>query len=168
MFSPNVTAGISTRNPRRRQRTGSDDSASLRHRPKRLRRSVISTDTFKPPSGKQVNGYIQHVENPSLPNGHAHDARSLRDAGVDITSLAIRNSVPKKAEREKRGNKSDGSIELVGDIAEASSCPDSLIPSDFRPRTITTSSRSYRLLLSDFRTTKTLVRIVALNFLVLY
>lgn len=34
----------------------------------------------------------------------------------------------------------------------------------FRPRTITTSSRSYQLLLSDFRTTKTLVRIVALAF----
>ena len=113
MFSPNVNVGTSTRNPRRRQRTGSDDSASQRHRPKRLRRSGISADTFKPPSNKKVNGYIQHGDSSPLVNGHVHDARFQRDASVDTASLAIRNRVPKKAEREKRGSKSDGSIELV-------------------------------------------------------
>lgn len=113
MFSPNVNAGISTRNPRRRQRTGSDDSTSQRHRPKRLRRSGISAETFKPPSSKQVNGYIQHVDNPPLVNGHVHDPKFQRDASVDTASLAIRNRAPKKVEREKRGNKTDGSIELT-------------------------------------------------------
>lgn len=119
MFSPDVNpyASTSTRNPRRRQRTGSDDSAILRQNPKRLRRSGLTSDTFIPPPSKKLNGYV-HTETvpPPFANGHVPDPRSQRDASVDTASLAIRNRGPKKGEREKRSNKSDGSIELVRHI----------------------------------------------------
>ena len=115
MFSPtgNSHVAASSLNPRRRQRTGSDDSVALRYNPKRLRRSVLSSETFKPPSKNQVNGYIQHVQNAPLVNGHVHETRPQRDASVDTTSLAIRNRGSKKGEREKRAIRSDRSIELV-------------------------------------------------------
>lgn len=116
MFSldVNTQAGISTRYPRRRQRTGSDDSVALRHHPKRLKRSVLSAETFKPLPGKKVNGHTNHVESASTLNGHAVEGRSHRDVSVDTGSLAIRSKGSKRIEREKRLGKTDGSVELVG------------------------------------------------------
>lgn len=117
MFSPEVDAlsGISTRNPRRRPRTGSDDSIALRNNPKRLRRSALSADTFKPLPSKISNGYISHPDDATV-NGHAIGTRSQRDIGVDTASLAIRHKGNKKPERERRSHKSDGSTELVSYI----------------------------------------------------
>lgn len=111
MFSSQVNP-LSTRNPRRRQRTGSDDSVALRQNHKRPRRAGLSTDTFRPPSSKDVNGHIQHPEAQSQANGHTHDTRSQRD-GLDTATLAIRRRGSKRGERDKRANRSDGSIELV-------------------------------------------------------
>ena len=114
MFSPEINAltGVSTRNPRRRHRTGSDDSIAIRPNPKRLRRSVLSAETFKPPS-KTVNGHVNHIDPPPISNGHAVETRSQRDISVDTASLAIRQKGTKKIDRERRTNKFDGSIELV-------------------------------------------------------
>lgn len=130
MFSSQVNP-LSTRNPRRRQRTGSDDSIALRQNHKRPRRAGLSTDTFRPLSSKDINGHVQHPEAPSQTNSHSHDTRSHRDVGPDTTTLAIRRRGSKRGERDKRANRSDGSIELV------SSCsPLQLELSDFfaRPR----------------------------------
>lgn len=115
MFSPEVDAlsGISTRNPRRRPRTGSDDSVALRNNPKRLRRSALSAETFKPLPSKISNGYVSHLDDASISNGHATGNRSQRDIGVDTASLAIRHKGNQKPERERRSNKIDGTIELV-------------------------------------------------------
>lgn len=112
MFSSQVNP-LSTRNPRRRQRTGSDDSVALRPNHKRPRRAGLSTDTFRPPSSKDVNGYIQHPDSPSQANGHTHDTRSQREVGLDTATLPIRHRGSKRGERDKRANRSDGSIELV-------------------------------------------------------
>lgn len=66
-----------------------------------------------PPSGKPVNGYANHIDGVPTANGHATDPQGRRDASVDTTSLAIRDRASKKIEREKRGGRSEGSIELV-------------------------------------------------------
>jgi len=115
MFSPDATVhpSVGTRNPRRRQRTSSEDSVAIKHNPKRLRRSGLTQETFQPPPSKQVNGYVDHVEDPPAANGHATHPTGQRHASVDTTSLAIRNRGIKKADREKRSIKTDGSIELV-------------------------------------------------------
>lgn len=112
MFSSQVNP-LSTRNPRRRQRTGSDDSVALRQNHKRPRRAGLSTDTFRAPSSKDVNGHVQHPDASLQANGHTHDSRSQRDVGPDTTTLAIRRRGSKRGERDKRANRSDGSIELV-------------------------------------------------------
>lgn len=115
MFSPDATVHISvgTRNPRRRQRTSSDDSVAIKHNPKRIRRSGLTQETFQPPPVKLVNGYVDHVVDPPAANGHITHATGQRHASVDTTSLAIRNRGIKKADREKRSSKTDETIELV-------------------------------------------------------
>ena len=115
MFSPDaaVPPSLATRNPRRRQRTGSDDSVALRHNPKRIRRSGLTSDTFQPPPSTKPNGHIAHVAEETLTNGHAKEPANLRHASVDTTSLAIRHRGVKKADRERRTSKDDGSIELA-------------------------------------------------------
>ena len=115
MFSidANPIHGVSARNPRRRQRAGSDDSTVHRHSPKRLRRSRLSSETSVPPPGKFTNGYANHIDGVPTANGHATEPQGRRDASVDTTSLAIRDRASKKIEREKRGGRSEGSIELV-------------------------------------------------------
>lgn len=115
MFSPDVAvpASVAARNPRRRQRTGSDDSVALRHNPKRIRRSGLTSETFQSPDTTKVNGYIAHVAEEAFTNGHAKEPANLRYASVDTTSLAIRHRGVKKAERERRTSKNDGSIELA-------------------------------------------------------
>lgn len=115
MFSvdANPIANVSARNPRRRQRTGSEDSLVLRHNPKRLRRSRLSSETFVPPPEKDTNGYSSQPEGLPTANGHATDPTGRRDASVETASLVIRDREVQKIEREKRGGKSEGSIELV-------------------------------------------------------
>lgn len=121
MFSidSNPVHGVPARNPRRRQRAGSDDSIVHRHSPKRLRRSGLSSETSLPPPGKFVNGYASHKDGIPTANGHATDPKGRRDASVDTTSLAIRDRGSKKLEREKRGGRSEGSIELVSPTLSA-------------------------------------------------
>ena len=115
MFSPDaaVPASTAARNPRRRQRTGSDDSVALRHNPKRIRRSGLTSETFQPPDTTKVNGHIGLVEEEAFTNGHAKEPANLRHASADPTSLAIRHKGVKKADRERRTSKNDGSIELA-------------------------------------------------------
>lgn len=115
MFSPDaaVPASVAARNPRRRQRTGSDDSVALRHNPKRIRRSGLTSETFQPPNNVKQNGHIENVEEEPIANGHAKEPGSQRHASVDATSLAIRHRGVKKADRVRRTSKNDGSIELA-------------------------------------------------------
>lgn len=110
MFSPDASTHAgppSQRNPRRRQRTQSDDSFGIRPPAKRVR-TPIAHDTFEPVSDQQTNG---HATESLVANGHAASGRVTRDASSDTTSLAYR--VGKKQEREKRGGHGDGSTVLV-------------------------------------------------------
>ena len=119
MFSPDaaVPASVAARNPRRRQRTGSDDSLALRPNPKRIRRSGLTSETFQPPDTTNVNGRIPHVAEEVFTNGHAKKPTNVRHASVDTTSLAIRHRGVKKVDRERRTSKNDGSIELASYLA---------------------------------------------------
>ena len=112
MFSPDVAVpgSVPARNPRRRQR--SDDSVAIRRDPKRVRRSQLTPETFQDPDTTNTNGHIGHVEDEHLTNGHAKEPRS-QSRGVDAASLAIRHRGVKKAERERRTSRNDGSIQLV-------------------------------------------------------
>ena len=107
MFSPDATLHTTTssRNPRRRARTGSDDSVALRHNPKKQKRSNLAPDTFDPPLPEKANGIAKYDDDTSKSNGHA--------VSVDANGLAIRKKGIKKADRSIRGNKADGSIVLV-------------------------------------------------------
>lgn len=73
---------------------------------------------------------------------------------MDTASLAIRNRAPKKGEREKRGNKSDGSIELVRHLTPRHFPVKLTDFAGFRPKTTTISSPNFRQPLTDFRMTK--------------
>ena len=119
MFSPDaaVPASVAARNPRRRQRTSSDDSVALRHNPKRIRRSALTTEIFQDPDAAKMNGHIGPVEAEPLANGHAKEPGSQHHGNVDATSLAIRHRGVKKADRERRTSRNDGSIELASDHA---------------------------------------------------
>ena len=117
MFSPDaaVPASLAARNPRRRQRTSSDDSVAFRHNPKRIRRSALTSETFQDPDTAKTNGHVGLVEEEPLANGHAKEPGSQQHGSVDSTSLAIRHRGVKKADRERRMSKNDGSIELASD-----------------------------------------------------
>jgi len=105
-----MPASVAARNPRRRQRTGSDDSVALRHN-----RSGLTSDTFQPLDTRKQNGYIELVQEEPIANGHAKESGKQRHASVAAPSLAIRHRGVKKADREKRANKDDGTTELVCD-----------------------------------------------------
>ncbi|KAL8841038.1 MAG: hypothetical protein Q9170_001063 [Blastenia crenularia] len=115
MFSSNSIAPASTalRNPRRRQRTGSEDSATVQQLPKRLKRYGLTSETFQPVQRalKARNAYSREAT-PAV-NGFVQDTDSHGYADQDHTSLAIRNRAGKKADRDNRGSKGDGSIELT-------------------------------------------------------
>ena len=115
MFSPDavVPASVAGRNPRRRQRTGSDDSVAPRHDAKRIRRSGFTSETFQPLATTKLNGHSARVPEEAFTNGHAKEPGNQRHASVDTTRLAIRHRGVKKADRERRAGKNDGSIELV-------------------------------------------------------
>ena len=116
MFSPDATipGTTSLRNPRRRQRTTSDDSLAVRQTAKRRKRSFIQPDTFEPPKLKP-NGTAKHANGSAVSGGHAWEGRKQRDVSGDGTSLAIRNRGSKRGEREKRGKKTeDGIVQVRG------------------------------------------------------
>ena len=108
----NVPTSYASRNPKRRQRNASEDSAALRHNPKRLRRSEVTAHTFDPPDSVKTNGHVKTRNFSPLANGHANSSNQ-RDASSDTASLAIRNRGPKKAERGRGGSKDEGTV-LVG------------------------------------------------------
>ena len=112
MFSPDavVPGSVPARNPRRRQR--SDDSVAIRRDPKRLRRTQLTSETFQDPETTNTNGHIGHAEDEHIANGHAKEPRS-QSRGVDAANLAIRHRGVKKAERERRTSRNDGSIQLA-------------------------------------------------------
>ena len=116
MFSPDasVHGSVATRNPRRRQRTGSDDSIAFRQNPKRLKRSLLGPDTFEAPIAKQANGHSQYTNGKPALNGHLLGERNHRDVSVDTTSLAIRGRGGKRVDREKRGGRNHEGVVLVG------------------------------------------------------
>lgn len=161
MFSAEINAltGVSTRNPRRRQRTGSDDSIALRHNPKRLRRSVLSADTFKPLPTKTVNGYVNHADATTTLSGHAIETKSQRDLSVETASLAIRHKGTKKIER--RTGKTDGSIELVSYTISTCSFVKDTDSRLHRPKMTTMLSLSFQLLPNGCATTR--VQVCALR-----
>ncbi|MCJ1283864.1 hypothetical protein MMC26_003195 [Xylographa opegraphella] len=109
MFSLDAPGGgtTATRNPRRRQRTSSDDSIALRQSPKRHKRSFLAADTFVPSNLLKPNGHLSVVHGGPISDGHPPKARKHRDVSVDTTSLVIRNRGSKRVERERRGSKQD-------------------------------------------------------------
>ncbi len=141
MFSPDaaVPAGVAARNPRRRQRTSSEDSVAIRHNPKRIRRSVLDSEIFQDPKKPKLNGHVDHDEEAPFTNGHAKEPSSQRHESVDGTNLAIRHRGVKKADREKRTNKNDGTIELASWSVVRATLFNGLTSCDIRPRLRTTS-----------------------------
>ncbi|KAL8952745.1 MAG: hypothetical protein Q9222_001356 [Ikaeria aurantiellina] len=109
MFTSTAVAPASTalRNPRRRQRTGSEESVALRQQSKRLKRSGLTSETFEPPTNTLTNGYHQSHEASPEPNGF------FLQNGADHTSLAIRHRGSKRSDRDRRANRHDGSVELT-------------------------------------------------------
>ncbi|MCJ1389263.1 hypothetical protein MMC18_002119 [Xylographa bjoerkii] len=132
MFSLDAQAsgGTATRNPRRRQRTISDDSVALRQSSKRRKRSFLAPDTFIPPTQQRLNGHLPAIHGDPVSNGHPPEARKHRDVSVDTTSLAIRNRGNKRIEREKRGSKQDeGVVQTKNDnyvVTQDPNIPDAL------------------------------------------
>ncbi|KAL8908618.1 MAG: hypothetical protein Q9207_000706 [Kuettlingeria erythrocarpa] len=115
MFSTSSGAPSNTalRNPRRRQRTGSDDSVAIRQLPKRLKRSALTSETFQSIQHSSADGEPRHRQvKPSL-NGFEQAAGKRSPEDRDSASLTIRSRGAMRAEREKRAPKSDGSVELT-------------------------------------------------------
>ncbi|KAI4162525.1 MAG: hypothetical protein LQ342_003756 [Letrouitia transgressa] len=102
MFSPDagVPASTSLRNPRRRQRTVSDESLVARQIPKRQRRSGLTSETFKPPYVEPNNGYV---------NGQWRSERST----PNNSGLAIRNRRLSKSDHDRRELRSNSNVLLT-------------------------------------------------------
>lgn len=114
MSSPEVApANVAARNPRRRQRNTTEDSVINRQPAKRIRRAGLTSDTFKVPTSSQATEHSALGGEGSQTNGHVPERNIHRHDNIDSSSLAIRHKGLKKAERERRSSKSDGSIELV-------------------------------------------------------
>ena len=114
MFSPDaaVPASVAARNPRRRQRTGSEDSIALKHSPKRIRRSKLTSETYRDPELPKLNGHVNQDKAP-LTNGHAKEPGSQPYEDHDTKDLAIRHRGVRKVDRERRLSKHDGRVELA-------------------------------------------------------
>ncbi|KAL8976304.1 MAG: hypothetical protein Q9177_006885, partial [Variospora cf. flavescens] len=103
-------ATITLRNPRRRQRTGSDDSVAAQQLFKRLKRSGLTSETFKPLQNTPANGEVYSREpTPSV----ARDIDSHDPATQEHASLAIRKRGGKNLDRERREYNHDSNIELT-------------------------------------------------------
>ena len=106
----NMPPAQSAHKPKRRQRNTSEDSLALRHNPKRLRRSGLTSETFEPPESTKANGHVNDQNSLSHLNGHASNQR---DAASDTASLAIRNRRSDKVEKRRGGSREEGTV-LVG------------------------------------------------------
>lgn len=93
--------GNAPRNPRRRQRNGSEDSVALRQNPKRLRRSGLTHETFQPPEAPKANGHIKPAADHPISNGHVQ-AAVRQDVSVDTTSLTTRDRGTTSTDKERR------------------------------------------------------------------
>ncbi|KAL9595056.1 MAG: hypothetical protein Q9219_006679 [cf. Caloplaca sp. 3 TL-2023] len=115
MFSSSSVAPANSglRNPRRRQRTGSEDSVAARQLPKRLKRSGLTAETFKPVHKTSENGEIYSRDGIPPGNGSLQGAESQRREERNHTRLAIRNGADKKSNRGQRRQKGDSNIELT-------------------------------------------------------
>ena len=114
MFSPDATisTSIALRNPRRRQRTGSDDPIATRQNPKRQRRSGLTSETFKPFSFESNNAAELNGRVALTTDGHSA-ARSRRNTPTDNASLAIRHRVSKQHDHERREDKCETNVVLT-------------------------------------------------------
>ena len=115
MFSPEAAgpASIAARNPRRRQRTASDDSVAVRPNPKRIRRSNLTHETFLPPDSTKLNGHVSHAIDSPYTNGHAQEPGSQQHSSADSANLALRHKSSTKADTERKSARNDGAVELV-------------------------------------------------------
>lgn len=115
MFSTNTIAPASTalRNPRRRQRTGSDDSVAVRQLSKKLKRSGLTAETFEPLPTKSVNGHFLSGSNPPAANGFVQKGGIHGGTGEHLTSLAVSNRTSRVSDKERRGSRGDGTVELT-------------------------------------------------------
>lgn len=147
----NVPTSHALRNPKRRQRNASEDSAAFRHNPKRLRRSEVTDNTFEPPDSVKTNGHVKTQNNSPLANGHANSSKQ-RDASSDTASLVIRNRGLKKVERGKKGSKEEGTV-LVGHVRYTNLSWQKLMRRP-RPKTISILYPSYILHLTGSKTNK--------------
>lgn len=141
MFSLNAPTGSSTatRNPKRRQRTISDDSVALRPCTKRQKRSLLAPDTFAPLSNKQSNGHALHHNGQAVSNVHLSATRKQRDVSVDTTSLAIRNRTSKRVGGEKRSTRLEDGVVQVAFLASRCKLDVWFDLSFFRPEMTTIS-----------------------------
>ena len=123
MFSPDasIQGSVSVRNPRRRQRTTSEDSVAIRENPKRRKRSLLAPDTFEAPVHRQVNGHLYHGNGDAAYNRQPTEPPARRDASVDTASLAIRNRSTQRLEKDKRGNERNEGVVLVRIHADGNS-----------------------------------------------
>ncbi|KAI9811481.1 MAG: hypothetical protein M1827_005464 [Pycnora praestabilis] len=101
MFSPDASLHGSmvptSRNPRRRQRTGSSENGDLQPK-KKQKRSALSQETFLPPQSS--NG---RVDGKTM-NGHVHGGSTGRDVSSETRDLPVRG--PKKhGERAVKGDR---------------------------------------------------------------
>ena len=144
MFSPpvNVPADTTSRNSKRRQRNGSEDSVALRHNPKRLRRSGLTKETFQPLDAPKANGHIESAQDKSTTDGYTK-VSSQKDAAVDTTSLTIRDRGIARSDREGRNNRIHEGRDLVGAFKEGVLKIRMLMEWLPRPRTVITSPHSY-------------------------
>ncbi|KAI4107711.1 MAG: hypothetical protein L6R37_001396 [Teloschistes peruensis] len=116
MFSTNPIAPVITsqRNPRRRQRTDSDESVTVQQLSKRFKRSGITAESFQPPSARSANGHLRGNNSTPAQNGIGNHTEKQRESAEYPTSLTSRS---KEANRKKdwtsRGSKGDGSVELT-------------------------------------------------------
>lgn len=123
MFAPDVIAHStsSLRNPRRRQRTSSDDSVKL---PKAKRqRSVLRQDTFDPPDIAALRDG-ERVSQPSQQSASVEESSITSNEDVFQRQLTIRG--PKKT--EKSGDSVDGTVILVGPLRLILTCSHILTP----------------------------------------
>ena len=131
MFSPEAAAidSVAARNPKRRQRTASEDSVAVRPNPKRIRRSNLTHETFLPPDSTKQNGHASHDAEPPHTNGHVEEPRSQRQGSIENASLAVRRKSSGKVARDRKPARTDGAIELVGCILRGSSAVHLLLTS---------------------------------------
>ncbi|KAL1983543.1 hypothetical protein VTN96DRAFT_10203 [Rasamsonia emersonii] len=148
MFAPDVTAHTtsSLRNPRRRQRTSSDDSVKF---PKAKRqRSALRQDTFDPPDVATL-GDGEHVSESSQQSASVEESGITSSEDVFQRQLTLRG--PKKT--EKSGDNVDGTVILSRNdyyiVSQLPSLPDQFLGTTLGPfRSSFATDQGYALVLT--------------------